>query len=377
MKNLLVGNGINIQFDNKNYTTQQIVLRALKNCDRDDFPNHIIVDEAYLMKNYFAKLFDVARDVIMGEYDAIANCSAERKSIESFKEQYSYRYETLKITDIGFEDYYLLHDLLCHKINMENPTQFYVREALKVLYLYSIYNDGKLNQIFKLYPKRFIEYLDSFNNIFSTNYDSNIESVVGKHIFHIHGQFDKKADVYDPSSLRNKLPDAPINDVEIDDDYFYLYSNAISTHCGDYKSLIINQNMSANSAISKMAIGYLESTDTKAEIDSWTEDENRLTSNMGYLIQLKAKHPEFEFDNNYHFDELEKISGTLEILGLSPWNDFHIFEAINNSKIEKCIFYYYKIEEGKRIKDLLNQLDKLGKVELRPVEKFWRDMYED
>ena len=37
MRNLLVGNGINIQFDNTNYTTQQIVLRILKNCDRDDF----------------------------------------------------------------------------------------------------------------------------------------------------------------------------------------------------------------------------------------------------------------------------------------------------------------------------------------------------
>ena len=46
MRNLLTGNGINIQFDNQNYTTQQIVLRILKNCDRDDFPLHIIVNES-------------------------------------------------------------------------------------------------------------------------------------------------------------------------------------------------------------------------------------------------------------------------------------------------------------------------------------------
>jgi len=39
MKNLLVGNGINIQFDNQSYTTTEIVLRLLKNCDRDDFPS--------------------------------------------------------------------------------------------------------------------------------------------------------------------------------------------------------------------------------------------------------------------------------------------------------------------------------------------------
>lgn len=40
MNNLLVGNGINIQFNKTDYTTQQIVLRILKNCDRDDFPSH-------------------------------------------------------------------------------------------------------------------------------------------------------------------------------------------------------------------------------------------------------------------------------------------------------------------------------------------------
>ena len=31
MNNLLVGNGINIQFNKKDYTTQQLVLRILKN----------------------------------------------------------------------------------------------------------------------------------------------------------------------------------------------------------------------------------------------------------------------------------------------------------------------------------------------------------
>lgn len=42
VRNLLVGNGINIQFDAKSYSRQEIVLRLLKNCDRDDFPSHIL-----------------------------------------------------------------------------------------------------------------------------------------------------------------------------------------------------------------------------------------------------------------------------------------------------------------------------------------------
>ena len=125
MKHLLVGNGINIQFNPTDYTTQQIVLRILKNCDREDFPSHIIVNFPYLLKNYLGQLFLEARDIIRGQYDQYANCSAERASLVSFREQYASKIRTLRMTDIGFEDYYLIHDLCCHKTGTRNPEQFY------------------------------------------------------------------------------------------------------------------------------------------------------------------------------------------------------------------------------------------------------------
>ena len=59
--------------------------------------------------------------------------------MKSFKKQYADKIDTLRITDIGFEDYYLIHDLVCHKTNTQNPEQYYVREALRVAYLYAIY----------------------------------------------------------------------------------------------------------------------------------------------------------------------------------------------------------------------------------------------
>ena len=88
-KNLLIGNGINIQFDNKNYTTQQIVLRILKNCDCDDFPSHIIVDYPYLLKNYLGELYLKTRNIIAGDYDKFIFGNAEKLSVESFKKRYS------------------------------------------------------------------------------------------------------------------------------------------------------------------------------------------------------------------------------------------------------------------------------------------------
>lgn len=369
-----MGNGINIQFDRHNYTTQQIVLRVLKNCDRDDFPSHIIVNYPYLMKNYLGKLYLEAREMMAGEYDTVAFSSAEKSSLKAFKERYTENSTFLRMTDIGFEDYYLIHDLVSHKLNIQNPEQFYVREAMKVAYLFAIYNDGKLNTLYNLYPLPFCKYLSNFDNIFTTNYDSNIESATEKKsVFHIHGQFDKKSDVYEADSFRNQLPDSPIKNIPVDETYYYLYSNALSTHCGEYKEFQVKQNSIANDAVEKFVIAYKTDEKMRAEIDSWVNESNQLTANMGYGIQLKAAHPELCFLDNYHFDELKMIEGELEILGLSPWNDFHIFEAVNNTAIQRCIYYFFLEEETERIKELLPKLNANGNLFFKPVVEFWSE----
>lgn len=377
MKNLLVGNGINIQFNKTDYTTQQIVLRILKNCDREDFPSHIIVNYPYLLKNYIGQLFLEGRDALVGKYDGFTNCSAEVESLESFKKRYKDKINTLRITDVGFEDYYLIHDLVCHKYNTQNPEQYYVREAMGIAYLYAIYNDGKLNTLHQDYSEKFIDYLMRFDNIFTTNYDSNIESVTKKQVYHIHGQFDKKSDVYIADSFRNQLPDAPIKEMNIDEEYFYLYSNALTTHCGAYKELQLKQISQANSAIEKMADAYNNNSMIKHDVDSWTHESNKLTANMGYAIQLKAANPTLTFSDNYHFDVFKNINGTLQILGLSPWNDFHIFESINASDIDKCVYYFFDESECNNIKELLPALNIKGKLQFLSAKAFWENCYEE
>lgn len=371
-KNLLVGNGINIQFDKKNYTPQQIVLRILKNCDSDDFPSHIIVDSPYLLKNYLGELYLKVRDIISGAYDKYAISRAEKDSLKALKKRYSDKISELRITDIGFEDYYLIHDLVCHEMNIHNPEQFNIRESMKIAYFHAIYNNGELNKLHTKYPSKFIGYLNGFENIFTTNYDCNIESVTRKDVFHIHGQFDRKADVYNVNSFRNQLPDCPIKDIEIDDKYYYLYSNALSTHCGEYKEFQIKQNSLANNCIAKMAEGYSNNPNIKREVDNWIKSNNSLTSNLGYAIQLKVKNPQLNFSENYYFDNFKAITGTLEIIGLSPHNDYHIFECIDKSQINECIYYYYDEAECKILKDLLPILNSNSSIKFESVSDFWR-----
>lgn len=42
----------------------------------------------------------------------------------------------------------------------------------------------------------------------------------------------------------------------------------------------------------------------KNGIDSWTKNENTITANWGYAVQLKTKHPALTFSSDNHCDKL-------------------------------------------------------------------------
>ena len=371
MRYLLAGNGLNLQFDSKNYSPKQLVLRVLKNCNRDDFPKHIIVDRPHLLQNYIAQLFLEGRKALIGEYDRYALNTAEKQSLKSFKERYGPNRCSLRITDIGFEDYYLLHDLVCHRHDMVNPEQYQIREAMRIAYLHAIYNDGALCELYRNFPSAFIEYLRKFDSIFTTNYDSNIESATGMEVYHLHGQFDRLDEVYDASSLRNALPDAPIKDAKIDPSYFYLYSTALSTYCGAYKEFQIKQAPRSNKMVADMSEKYQVDPEFRNIVDNMTKDSNHLTANMGYAIQAKAANPTLRFTNDYHIEEFQHINGTLEVIGLSASNDDHIFGAIDQSDITGCIYYYHGKESICAVEKLLSGLTSTNRLKFISVKEFW------
>lgn len=371
MKNILVGNGINIQYDNTSYTARNIVLRMLTDLDSEDYPCNYIVNDPMLLKSYMGKLFLAAREALDGEFDRYTTCTAEREGLKDFKERYSDKKKSLRIADIGFEDYYLIHDLLCHKTKIYNPEQFTIRESLKMAYFHSIYNHGDINFLYQKYDNGLAVFLKSFDNIFTTNYDSNLESVTGKKIYHIHGQFDKLSETYNPNSFRNRLNDNPLEGISNEPEYQYLHSTALSTYCGDYKRYQIRQNTLANQAIEKMANGYKTMESVKQDIDSWEYENNQLTVNLGQAIKLKVANPDLHFQEDYSIKEFQGMTGELTIFGLSPYNDYHLFEMIDNAKLSECIFFYYDYSECERIKILLPQKEVERKLVFKSVKEFW------
>ena len=86
------------------------------------------------------------------------------------------------------------------------------------------------------------------------------------------------------------------------------------------------------------------------------------------LMRVHREHPELAFSCNYHFTELSELTGELHIIGMSPNNDGHIFKLIDESKIDKIVFYYYSEGETKR------QLPVRQKVEYKSAKELWKQL---
>lgn len=357
MKNLIVGNGINIQFGGSDNTNKSIILRAIKSCKESDFPKHIIVDTPDFMLTMIGYLFLEVQALLKDGYEKYAISTDEKEGLKGLKDRYK-NYPNLKLADIGFEDYYLIYDLFCHKNKIVNPEKHHIREAIKCLFLHSIYNKGKVNQIYSNYPEKLIDFFNNFDNIFTTNYDKNIETFSGKQVLYLHGAFHIKSDVYNPESIRNKLSDKPIDNCVIDDNYFYLYSNALTSYSGYSKKFSITQGSNANSSVEKFAKGYIENEIVHKDVDSWKNNDNKLLNNLYESIMLKLESPDLKFDESYPIKQFQEVNDSIEILGLSPFNDTHIFDSINeNANIKSVVYYFYDIDEKDIVNNILNKMD--------------------
>jgi len=366
LKTLIFGNGINIEFGGADNLSKSIILRAIKGAKEADFPVHIIVDDPSLILSLLGHLFLQVREILNGGYDSYAYTTDLKGCLDDFKRRYSIR-KSLNVATIGFEDYYLLYDLMCYKYRIKNPEKYHIREALKCFFLYSIFNNGRVNQIYKSYPAKLADFFNAFDELYTTNYDINVETFSRKKVNYLHGAFHIKADVYDPDSMRNKMSDSPIKDCIIDDKYYYLYSNALTTYSGYSKMFSIKQHGDANSAMDKMAKAYQENETIKEAVNVWEKDANEIVRKMAEGIKLKLGDSNLEFKETYPIKEFTAISDELSIVGLSPNNDTHIFNMINdNGLLKSIVYYFYDSEEIDAVSQLLNshKLDFVNVAEL-------------
>jgi hypothetical protein len=368
MDSILVGNGVNIQFGGKDYTNASIIRRAINNVLSGNFLKGVYPHEVV---RYVYELKKIFPEVLEGKFDRYVYADFEKKALSSLQQRYN-KGQMYNVSQIGIEDYFLLHDLLCAEYDIHNPESYHIREILKRFFLDSIYNQGKIRKNYQLFPQSFNNFLKKNDKIFTTNYDQNIENASDREVFHLHGSFNTLDEVYDTNSFRNKISDQPGKGFEINGNNRHLYSNALLAYGGYLKNWFMKQHKRTNNALSSFSEAYKTDSNLKNDMEKWKDSSNYILSNLYEGIKLKTENPSLNFEENYHLDKLNTISETLSILGLSPNNDSHLFDTINrNDEIEKIKYYCYNKNEAQTAKSIFSDKN----VFILDVNKLWEKLF--
>lgn len=305
-RNVLIGNGINIQFGGKDeYSNSAILKRMFSNMRNGKY-------EAILpgcTKKEQEEVFETLKNVLVDidKYKPSEEYLFLLKEIDRVKKQYN---SETSIENIGMEDFFLALEM-AYKNGDTNEFKSEVEHELKMPILDAIYNDGKINEID--YGEGVKRFLSSYDNVFTVNYDSNLNSCLGA-VYHLHGEFSTLAPEYDVNSAFSKEHPDKCKSSEVVAGFEHVYSNTI------------------------MSWYWLE------KYGGWLGKESV-----------------------YGSDAFKSMEGKLDIIGMSPCNDEHLFIMINQSKVSSIDYYYHSNDDRARMKDKI-----VGKpVTYKNIDKLW------
>lgn len=313
-KSLLIGNGINIQFGGyKNYSGQAIMQRVINNISDGKYNwlvnNEISQDD---MIGILEGLVEIINCIKCGKLTQYADGWFFTMEMERIKRTYP---DNSTITSVFLEDYFLAAEIFTNMYKEkdgEETSEFYrksIFDFLRYIFIDGIYNDSLINEIHKNYSSKMESFLKKYNNIFTVNYDYNLERFLAdsKPIHHLHGEFFKLAPEYEKKS-------------GLIDELKHVYSNSIMSW-------------------------------------SWLDK-------YGGLTETPLSQAYTAFCN---------INGVLEIIGLAPANDEHLFIAINNnSRISHVVFYYYDDSDISEIPHHINK-----PISFRKVQNLWKNLSDE
>jgi NAD-dependent SIR2 family protein deacetylase len=352
MKTVLIGNGFNIQFSGRTYTSE-LILQRMKARARIGvydslFENTISGTEIIRVLDGLAS---EANRIIKGELDEFACEPEEKAAIDDFQERYTY---IKKPEEIMMEDWLLVAYLHSKEFADDAQTQNGIKVAFHRMFLDAIYNEGEIQKLYKIMGKTTKRYLQDFDNIFTVNYDNNIEKLTGHEVYHLHGSFQElqpsENDEYVFGYLyKQKGECALIKGFE------HCYCNALLEYSGDKK---IHQA----DLFHKMNVQFEYAKETG--IYPIIPDDNE------EFVSLAFEHPELKVAPEYYFDDFRNIEDELVIIGLSPNNDNHILECIEkNEKLTQVCFYCYSEQEIKAVEKM-----KDNRIQAANVNDLWKKL---
>lgn len=360
---ILIGNGMDIQFGGDDYRNDSIIKRAMKNSE-----SSILSERGYDAgcSKLLELLWSFSEKMANGAADSLCDISIGNigERLKNFKRKYinSRRNE---IGKIGIEDYLFIFEVVCILYQIDNPDKYEIREMLKLFFLDSIYNNGLIQNIYHDAPDKLKMFLAKFKNIYTTNYGNSLEKFLERKIFYLHGAFHILDDRYRPDSFLSNV--IPKDDVIIPVGE-HLKSSAILSDDGMSKEFQIEAYHNTNNALKKFVTGWRNDPQIHDDIESWKN--NDLVLSLKKAIHYVDEHPQSLLHENMALQSLQNESGTIYILGLSPFNDNHIFNAISkNLSLNKVVYCYFDENECSRVSKVL-QRETLN-ISFLHVKKIW------
>ncbi|MEG1913184.1 MAG: hypothetical protein RR091_11925 [Cloacibacillus sp.] len=370
-KSILVGNGININFGGAAYTNGKIIERLTNNLTIDGkytgvFDNSVSQSE---IAGVVFGLNDVFRKMMKSGVIALRRTEGEDEMRTLIDISRRYHGKPQDVLDIGMEDYFFVMKWFNNGYGDSTELSQAGFDGLKWLFLDSIYNGGDIESLYQRMGK-FSSALQKYNSVYTVNYDTNLDKLVraGEKVYHLHGNFEELDDTYKTDTVIGYVAQHKPNPPTVIPAFRHIYCNAIMGYSGAYK---LNRMMiyeKSNWAMEDM-IGRLQNqSDDEAQKKykqlMHSNDEKEV--NTAAFISARLEHPELR-NTEYPIKEFSAVSGQLDILGMSPNNDTHILNMINeNPNIKRVVFFYAgsndMIAAQKAIKKPL---------QLRSVFKYW------
>lgn len=189
MKHIIIGNGVNIELGDYNeYSCEAIINRLTENLKSQKYGSIIFggkVNDLQLL-GFIENFVGYYNNMIDGKYDNVFTDTYKSNVLSNLKR---IGRKAKYLHEIGFEDWFFILEIICKHANLPLETSIDIQEAFRRILLDSIYNEGRIQSIYSNAPECFDMFINEFSNIFTVNYDENIDKLAHNIVYHIHGNF--------------------------------------------------------------------------------------------------------------------------------------------------------------------------------------------
>lgn len=369
MKTILLGNGFNIELGGRDYLNKSIINRLIRNIETRNYSTTILDGK---IKNeelevLLPGLYDELKKMLKGQYDKYCITPENISLLSMLKTRYEL---SANIDDIGMEDFFVILRLFHTRYGDGDDL---VHDGFCWMFLDAIFNDGRIQRIastvLPAYKRYLTDTLTAYDDIYTVNYDKTAEIIAEKSVYYLHGDFQTLLDQYNPGTLIGHYysekgvanPVTPVTE--------HIYCNGLMGFSGSYKEhimQIMDNGQFGVESILKMYNAGMTVQDLK-KLERLKNSSNEGDQLAFGIISAKVNFPELGM-HQYPMKQFRITKGELHILGISPYNDEHIWNAITrNSQLTKIVYYYHGVESREFLE--ANYSD--GRIEFIPDTAFW------